>query len=154
MKINTILLKPLDGFPVGAPRSFDKNDFEALRRMGAVREATDDDEKPASDDGEEALLERLRHATDGPKLLAEMRASFEAMGRERDRLIGELDTANKLAEEAARDRDAAIAERDDARAATESVAADRDALQAKIDQAQADAAKAEKSAPKKSGAQA
>jgi len=39
MQIDAILLKPLDGFPEGSSRSFDKPDFDRLRGMGAVREA-------------------------------------------------------------------------------------------------------------------
>lgn len=42
-----ILLKPLDGDPVGAEREFDKADFERLKAMGAVRAAEDVGEKSA-----------------------------------------------------------------------------------------------------------
>lgn len=37
--IKAILTKPLDGFPEGTEREFDAPDFEALRKMGAVRGA-------------------------------------------------------------------------------------------------------------------
>ncbi|MDP4024454.1 hypothetical protein Q8W71_17655 [Methylobacterium sp. NEAU 140] len=37
--IKAILTKPLDGLPEGTEREFDKGDFEALERMGAVRRA-------------------------------------------------------------------------------------------------------------------
>lgn len=43
MKVNAILLKPLDGMPEGSEREFDKPDFERLKDMGAVKEA-----KPAA----------------------------------------------------------------------------------------------------------
>lgn len=35
--IKAVLLKPLDGFPEGAEREFDRDDFERLKSMGAVR---------------------------------------------------------------------------------------------------------------------
>lgn len=37
--IKAILIKPLDGFPAGAHREFDKHDFERLKDFGAVRAA-------------------------------------------------------------------------------------------------------------------
>lgn len=37
--INAVLLKPLDGQPEGSEREFSKEDFEALKVMGAVRTA-------------------------------------------------------------------------------------------------------------------
>lgn len=41
--IKAILLKPLDGFPEGSEREFDKVDFEYLVGMRAVRAVTDSD---------------------------------------------------------------------------------------------------------------
>lgn len=37
--VKAILLKPLDGFPEGTEREFEKADFDRLKDMGAVREA-------------------------------------------------------------------------------------------------------------------
>lgn len=37
--IQAILTKPLDGSPEGSEREFSQSDFEALKAMGAVREA-------------------------------------------------------------------------------------------------------------------
>lgn len=37
--IKAVLLKPLDGFPEGSEREFDKADFDALKALGAVRAA-------------------------------------------------------------------------------------------------------------------
>ncbi len=37
--IKAILTKPLDGFPEGSEREFDKADFDRLKEMGAVRAA-------------------------------------------------------------------------------------------------------------------
>lgn len=45
--IKAILLKPLDGDPIGTPREFDKPDFERLEGMQAVRAADDVVEKAA-----------------------------------------------------------------------------------------------------------
>ena len=42
-----ILLKPLDGFPEGTERDFDKADFDVLKAMGAVRAAGEGGEKLA-----------------------------------------------------------------------------------------------------------
>lgn len=42
--IKAILLKPLDGDPVGTEREFDKLDFARLEAMHAVRAAPSDDE--------------------------------------------------------------------------------------------------------------
>lgn len=39
MKINAVLLKPLDGDAEGSEREFDKADFDRLEAMDAVREA-------------------------------------------------------------------------------------------------------------------
>jgi hypothetical protein len=154
MQVNAILLKPLDGFPVGAPRSFDKIDFDRLQTLQAVREAGEDDKKPSADDENARMLERLRHPSDGPKLLADMRASFESLGRERERLLSELNAATASAEEAVRERNAAIQERDEAKGVAESLTAGRDALQAEIDQLRSEASKPDKPATKKTGAQA
>lgn len=38
--IKAILTKPLDGMPEGTEREFDKVDFDRLRELGAVREAS------------------------------------------------------------------------------------------------------------------
>jgi hypothetical protein len=38
--IKAILTKPLDGMPEGTERDFDKVDFDRLRELGAVREAS------------------------------------------------------------------------------------------------------------------
>jgi hypothetical protein len=91
MKVNAILLKPLDGYEAGSPRQFEKADFEQLRSMNAVKEAGNNDpveEVPASEDL--ALLERFRHPVDGPKMLADMKRSFEGQTSEILRLSGEL----------------------------------------------------------------
>lgn len=45
--IKAVLLKPLDGDPIGSEREFDKLDFERLRLMGAVRAADAGDAKAA-----------------------------------------------------------------------------------------------------------
>lgn len=37
--IKAVLLKPLDGFPAGSEREFDKADFDRLKGMGAVKAA-------------------------------------------------------------------------------------------------------------------
>ncbi len=148
MKVNAILLKPLDGDAPGSPREFDKGDFERLHSMGAVRAAGADDAVVPTPDESVALLERFRHPVEGPKLLADMKASFESLGREREGLAGELETARKFGDDAiiARDRaiverDAAIVERDavkrdlvDVRDATTKATADRDALQVALDE--------------------
>lgn len=141
MKVNAILLKPLDGDTPGAPREFDKGDFERLRAMGAVRAARDDDAVVPARDESAALLEQFRHPIDGPKLLAEMKASFESLRRDREGLTGDLETARKFGEEAITARDAAIVERDaikrdliEARDATTKALADRDAVQVSLDE--------------------
>ena len=40
--IKAILTKPLDGFPEGTEREFDKADFDRLKELNAVREAGDE----------------------------------------------------------------------------------------------------------------
>lgn len=45
--VKAILLKPLDGFPAGAEREFEKADFDRLKDMGAVRLASEGTEKAA-----------------------------------------------------------------------------------------------------------
>lgn len=55
--IKAILTKPLDGQPEGTVREFDKQDFDALKAMGAVRAA------PASEGAKEAApVERNKAA--------------------------------------------------------------------------------------------
>lgn len=151
MKVNAILLKPLDGDTPGAPREFDKGDFERLRAMGAVRAAGDDDAVVPARDESAALLEQFRHPVEGPKLLADMKASFESLRRQNDGLTGELETARKFGDEAITARDAAIVERDaaiverdvikqdlvDARDATTQALADRDVVQGSLDELRA-----------------
>ena len=137
MKVNAILLKPLDGFAPGSPRSFDKPDFDRLHDMGAVREAGDDDEVEAPGDEAAQMLERLRHPVEGPRLLGELKNQFEQHGRDMASLRDELTGAVDRATAADTARDAAVAERDDARASAEQAIAARDALQAELDQARA-----------------
>lgn len=60
--IKAILLKPLDGDPIGSPREFDKLDFARLEAMHAVRAAPADDE--------------LR--TDGPTVSEYVAAGYQA----------------------------------------------------------------------------
>lgn len=45
--IKAVLLKPLNGDPIGSEREFDKLDFERLRLMGAVRLPVAEGEKAA-----------------------------------------------------------------------------------------------------------
>lgn len=136
MKVNAILLKPLDGYEPGSPRQFDKADFERLRAMNAVKEATTTDpveDVPATDDVR--MLEQLRHPVEGPKILADLKLSFENQATEITRLTGQLSAANASIgtltserDEAARDRDAALLARDEARNEAESAQKARSAL--------------------------
>jgi hypothetical protein len=145
MKVNAILLKPLDGYEPGSPRQFEKADFDRLFGMNAVKEAGAEDpveDVPASDDAR--ILEQLRHPVEGPKMLADMKMSFDRQGLEITRLAGDLTTATASVEaltvardEAVRSRDAALLERDQARDAAAVVENDRDALQRELDQLRA-----------------
>lgn len=141
MKVNAILLKPLDGYEPGSPRQFDKVDFDRLAAMNAVREAGATDEVEKVPDTEDALmLERLRHPADDPKILAELKARFEAQAADINRLtdaanasqaaIGALTTAR---DEAIRDRDAVIVERDSARDAVVAATEQLSGLQGELD---------------------
>jgi hypothetical protein len=49
--VKAILLKPLDGFPEGTEREFEKEDFDRLKDMGAVRAASGGSRTTASDSG-------------------------------------------------------------------------------------------------------
>jgi hypothetical protein len=134
MKVDAILLKPLDGDAPGTPRSFDKVDFDRLRAMDAVREAGDDDGVAPKPDENALMLERFRHPTDGPKLLADMKASFESLGRARDELMRERDEARDEARDLASRRDDAVRERDEAAANTKVAGEKISALEAEIEQ--------------------
>lgn len=46
--VKAILIKPLDGQPEGTEREFDKQDFERLMEMGAVRAAGEQKAAPAA----------------------------------------------------------------------------------------------------------
>lgn len=137
MKVNAILLKPLDGDAPGSPRSFDKVDFDRLRAMGAVREAGEDDDVAPAPDESAVLLQRFRHPTDGPKLLADMKASFESLGRARDELVRERDAARDEATDLATRRDDAVRERDEATASAKESSEKVAALEAEIEQLKA-----------------
>lgn len=132
MRVNAILLKPLDGFAVGAARSFDKGEFETLRGMGAVREASDGDAVPDEDDEQAVLLEKLRHPVDGPKMLDELKARFERMTREHETLTtGMVGVTQRLAD-AETARDAVAKERDEARDALAAALTERDDLTSRL----------------------
>ncbi|WP_294189065.1 hypothetical protein [uncultured Sphingomonas sp.] len=137
MKVDAILLKPLDGDAPGSPRSFDKVDFDRLRAMAAVREAREDDDVAPAPDESAVLLERFRHPTDGPKLLADMKASFESLGRARDELVRERDAARDEATDLATRRDDAVRERDEVAASAKASGEKVTALEAEIEQLKA-----------------
>ncbi len=46
-KVKAVLIKPLDGQPEGTELEFDKNDFDSLKALGAVRAAQADTAKKA-----------------------------------------------------------------------------------------------------------
>lgn len=142
MKVNAILLKPLDGDTPGAPREFDKGDFERLRAMGAVRAAGDDDAVVPARDESAVLLEQFRHPVEGPKMLADMKASFESLRRDREGMTGELGTARKFGDEAIAARDAAIVERDAAIVERDAAIVERDAIKRELADAREAASKA------------
>ena len=148
MKVNAILLKPLDGYEPGSPRQFDKPDFDRLVAMNAVREAGEADEieeVPNTEDA--AMLERLRHPVDGPKILADLKARFERQASEITRLTDEANASRATIETLTVARDGAITERDaaarDLTAAREhgkTVVRERDNLLAQVAQLEAAAA--------------
>jgi len=132
MDIKAILLKPLDGDPVGTPRTFDAADFKRLKEMGAVREAGAKDPAPPEADAKALLLEKLRHPSDGPALLDAMKASYEDLQRERDRLSDALSSAQNALRAAETARDQAVTERDAAKSALGQAETDRDAARAEL----------------------
>lgn len=114
MKVNAILLKPLDGYEPGSPRQFDKTDFDQLVAMNAVREAGETDEVEKVPDSDDAvMLDRLRHPVDGPNILADLKARFERQASEITRLIDDATNSRATIETLTEARDVAIAERDE-----------------------------------------
>lgn len=148
MKVNAILLKPLDGYEPGSPRQFDKPDFDRLVAMNAVREAGEADAVEEVRDPEDAvMLDRLRHPVDGPKILADLKARFERQASEITRLTDEANASRVTIETLTEARDGAITERDaavrdltSAREHGEAVVRERDNLLAEVAQLQAAAA--------------
>ncbi|AOW22226.1 hypothetical protein AVM11_08835 [Sphingomonas melonis TY] len=148
MKVNAILLKPLDGYEPGSPRQFDKVDFDRLVAMNAVREAGEADEVEGVPDTEDAvMLDRLRHAVDGPRFLADLKARFEGQASQITRLTDEATASRATIETLAEARDVAIAERDaavsnltTAREHGEAVVRERDELIAEVTRLQSAAA--------------
>ncbi|WP_108397565.1 hypothetical protein [Devosia submarina] len=53
--IKAILIKPLDGQPEGTEREFDKHDFERLKALGAVREASGDTSAKAAPEAQNKM---------------------------------------------------------------------------------------------------
>ena len=135
MKVNAILLKPLDGDPVGATRDFDQADYDRLEKLQAVRRASGGgDAVPTTEtitvdaQAYQTLLADLdgtqRTLLDGiveRQGLQTRIGDLEAEAAEREAAVGDL----------IRERDTAVAERDAARAeATEKsagVASDKQA---------------------------
>ncbi len=119
MKINAILLKPLDNLAPGSPRQFDKADFDRLKGMGAVREAGDGEATAESNDEDMQLLEQLRDPAKGPAILAAMKERFEDL-QNRNQFINDgmtesrqsLQSAEAARDKAISERNAAIIERD------------------------------------------
>ncbi|WP_375292055.1 hypothetical protein [Sphingomonas melonis] len=148
MKVNAILLKPLDGYEPGSPRQFDKPDFDRLVAMNAVRGAGDADEVEEVPDTEDAvMLDRLRHPVDGPKILADLKARFERQASEIVRMIDQENASRATIETLTAARDGAIAERDaavsdltTAREHGEAVVRERDELLAEVARLQSAAA--------------
>lgn len=147
MKVNAILLKPLDGYEAGSPRQFEKVDFDRLLAMNAVKEAgVADPVEQVPDNDDVRILDQLRHPVDGPKMLADMKASFERQASESLRLTGELTAATASVstltvarDQAIGERDEALKDRDAAREALTVVENDRDALQGEINRLRASA---------------
>ncbi len=140
MKVNAILLKPLDGYAPGSPRQFDSGDFERLRGMGAVREARDNDEVAPPVDEDAILLEQFRHPVDGPRVLAEMKSAFEALKGDNARMGDEVSTTRTaleglrtLHDTAVEQRDTYEKERNEARQSLDAVKAELAASQSDVE---------------------
>ena len=112
MKVNAILLKPLDGYAPGSPRQFEQGDFERLRGMGAVREAGENDEVPPPVDEAAMLLEQFRHPVDGPRILAEMKSAFDVLKGDNSRMAGELSAMRAEVANLTALRDGVVEQRD------------------------------------------
>ncbi|HEV7416437.1 MAG TPA: hypothetical protein VGN98_09770 [Tianweitania sediminis] len=74
--VKAFLTKPLDGQPEGTVRDFDQVDFNRLKQMGAVREASEDEiaASPVEDptvttDADKDIVRKdpLDHDSDGKK---------------------------------------------------------------------------------------
>ncbi|MEG3165544.1 hypothetical protein U1701_13160 [Sphingomonas sp. PB2P19] len=112
MKINAILLKPLDGLAPGSPRQFDKVDFDRLKDLSAVREAGDADALADASDEDAQLLEQLRDPAKGAAIIASMKAAFKDLQSKNEFINDGMTTMRQSLQEAESARDAAITERD------------------------------------------